>query len=317
MLRGRVAADVYSIGKDAKGKRQQVVRSLAEQVANPRTVAQMRGRMIMSTVMQAVSGMSFVVDHSFDGVVAGQPSISEFIRRNYALVKADAAAHPATGNKFGLVLYQEKGIKQGAYIVAAGKAADITGVTVDASAKTLTIAIPADATVADIRTALGLAKEDYFTPVAITDDNKFVSVRLHISQAVADTTAVSADNLAQVITFEGNITPTIALSGNNIVVTFPEFSACYGIIVSRKSTDGFIHNNVTLQEVANPANAADVAILTYPIGEQRFLNGGASESASVESGNTPGEGGNTENGGGGNTENGGGSEPEDGPTGGD
>lgn len=34
-IRGKIGADVYSVGKDGKGKRQQVVRSLAEQVANP------------------------------------------------------------------------------------------------------------------------------------------------------------------------------------------------------------------------------------------------------------------------------------------
>ena len=78
--------------KDGKGKKQQVVRALAETVKNPQTIAQMRGRMIMSTVMQAQSAMAYIVDHSFDGVPAGQPSISEFIRRNYELIKADVAA---------------------------------------------------------------------------------------------------------------------------------------------------------------------------------------------------------------------------------
>ena len=81
-LRGRVASDVYSIGKDAKGNKQQIVRSLAESVANPQTLAQMRGRMIMSTIMQAVSSMAMIIDHSFDNVPAGQPKVSEFIKRN-------------------------------------------------------------------------------------------------------------------------------------------------------------------------------------------------------------------------------------------
>ena len=101
-IRGRIGSDVYSVGKDGKGARQQVVRSLAEQVANPRSSAQMFGRMVMSTVMQTVSALKPIIDHSFDGVATGQPSISEFIRRNYALVKADAEAHPASGNQFGL-----------------------------------------------------------------------------------------------------------------------------------------------------------------------------------------------------------------------
>ena len=80
-IRGRIGSDVYSVGKDGKGQKQQVIRSLAVQVANPRTSNQMFGRMIMSTVMQAVSGLSFIIDHSFDGKVKGQPSISEFIRQ--------------------------------------------------------------------------------------------------------------------------------------------------------------------------------------------------------------------------------------------
>ena len=62
----------------------------------------MRGRMIMSTIMQAVSSMSAVIDHSFDNVPVGQPNVSEFIRRNYAAVKADVAAHPSADNLFGL-----------------------------------------------------------------------------------------------------------------------------------------------------------------------------------------------------------------------
>ena len=127
-LRGRVGSDVYSIGKDAKGNKQQIVRSLAESVANPQTLAQMRGRMIMSTIMQAVSSMAAIIDHSFDNVPAGQPNVSEFIRRNYALVKADVAAHPASGNEFGLNKYGEKGVKQGAYVVSGGSAANIAGV---------------------------------------------------------------------------------------------------------------------------------------------------------------------------------------------
>ena len=121
-IRGRVGSDVYSIGKDGKGKKQQVVRSLAETVANPQTQSQMQGRMIMSTVMQALATLRPIVDHSFDGVSGKQPNISEFISRNYGLIKADIAAHPSSGNLFGLVKYQEKGAKQGQYVISDGEA---------------------------------------------------------------------------------------------------------------------------------------------------------------------------------------------------
>ena len=281
-LRGRVGADVYSIGKDAKGKKQQVVRSLAESVANPQTLAQMRGRMIMSTVMQAVSAMSQIIDHSFDNVSVGQPNVSEFIRRNYSAIKADVSAHPSEGNTFGLAMYGEKGIKQGAYIVSAGSALPATGIVVDGAAKTLSIALSAGATIADLRSALGLGVNDYFTAVAITADKKFVFVRFHVATALADDTAISAQNISEVISTDGNISVSLAFASNTITATFGAFSANYGIIVSRKENSIYKHNDCVLVAVSDPSYNSDTALPTYPVGTTRFLNGGGEDQGQVE-----------------------------------
>ena len=273
-LRGRVASDVYSIGKDAKGNKQQIVRSLAESVANPQTLAQMRGRMIMSTVMQAVSSMAMIIDHSFDNVPAGQPNVSEFIRRNYALVKADVAAHPASGNAFGLNKYGEKGIKQGAYVVAGGSAADIAGVQLNGTNKTLVIALSTGATIADLRAKMGLGNEDYFTAVCITKDSKFLYNRFHISQSLASTTVISNDNIASIITLDGNVGVLLAFANNTITATFADFSENCGIIVSRKENSTYKHNDCVLEVPEDAPYTAEVALATYPQGSQRFLNGG-------------------------------------------
>ena len=278
-LRGRVASDVYSIGKDAKGNKQQIVRSLAESVANPQTLSQMRGRMIMSTIMQAVSAMAAIIDHSFDNVPAGQPNVSEFIRRNYALVKADVAAHPASGNVFGLNKYGEKGIKQGAYVVAGGSAADIAGVQLNGANKTLVIALSAGATIADLRSALGIGVEDYFTAVCVTADGKFLYSRFHVSQSIPSATVISADNIDSVITLDGNVAVTLAFSGNTITATFADFSANAGIIVSRKENATYKHNDVVLVAPSAPTFTSDDALPTYPQGTQRFLNGGGKEAS--------------------------------------
>ena len=286
-LRGRVASDVYSIGKDAKGNKQQIVRSLAESVANPQTLSQMRGRMIMSTVMQAVSAMAAIIDHSFDTVPAGQPNVSEFIRANYALIKADVAAHPASGNAFGLNKYGEKGIKQGAYNVAAGSAADIAGVQLNGASKTLTIALSAGATIADLRSALGIGVEDYFTAVCITADGKFLYNRFHVSQAQASATEISASNINDVITLDGNVTVTLAFANNTITATFADFSANAGIIVSRKENATYKHNNVVLAAPSAPVYTSDDALPTYPTGSQRFLNGGGEEAGPFSPTPTP------------------------------
>lgn len=272
-LRGRIGSDVYSIGKDGKGKRQQVVRSLAEQVANPQTRAQMFGRMYMSTVMQAVSAMSVIIDHSFDNALAGQPNISEFIRVNYNLIKSDATAHPASGNVFGLNKYGEKGAKVGAYQVSYGKAALPAALAIAADGvATITIA-EAGITVAALKTLLGLSSDEYFTLVGFTAAKEFGYCRLRIADTVPDDTIVNAANLAAIFAYDGDIEPALAMSGNNVTIT-TGLSLSNGIIVSRKTAAGYQHNTCVLSAPADPEWTANVAIATYPIGSQRFLNGG-------------------------------------------
>lgn len=278
-LRGRIANDVYSIGKDGKGKKQQVVRSLAETVANPQTTAQMRGRMIMSTVMQAVSGLSQLIDHSFDGVAVGQPSLSEFIRRNYKLVKEDATAHPSNGNSFGLVKYQEKGAKAGLYVVASGKAVKSSAIEAafDATASLKIKGLPAGFTAKQLRDALGLAIGDYITRVAILANGEVVFFRVEISDKVAADTAISAANVADAFVIDNpfglSITPTFSASEIDFTVTGVTATAV-GTIVSIATASGWMHNDETLVIGDAPEFTADVALETYPRGSQKFLNGG-------------------------------------------
>lgn len=277
-LRGRVGSDVYSIGKDANGKKQQVVRSLAESVKNPQTKSQMFGRMVMSTVMQAVSAMRPIIDHSFDNVPAGQPNVSEFIKRNYNLIATDAKAHESADNVFGLNKYQEKGAKMGAYVISVGSAIGIKGTVIDGANKTLTIALSAGATMGDLKSAIGLTSDDYFTACAILANGRFAYERFHINPDFVDSTAISAENVGDLFAVEGNVIPTISLSGNNVVITLSEFSANAGIIVSRKVLNGYQHSSVTLAAPTAPAWTAEVALATYPVGQERFLNGGGEES---------------------------------------
>lgn len=280
-LRGRVGSDVYSIGKDAKGKKQQVVRSLAESVKNPQTVAQMRGRMIMSTIMQAVAGMRSIIDHSFDNVPAGQPNISEFIKRNYALIKADVAANHASGNSFGLNKYQEKGVKAGAYVIGSGSAIAVKGIAIDGANKTLTIDLTGDVTIGGLKAALGINIQDYFTVCAIVAGGKFAFERFHITNELADDAAITAENVASVFTLDGNTSVTLALVGSSLVATLADMSANCAIITTRKQESGFIHSDAVLAVPSTPQYTADVALPTYPTGEERFLNGGGEEGGDV------------------------------------
>lgn len=274
-IRGRIGSDVYSVGKDGKGARQQVVRSLAEQVANPRSSAQMFGRMVMSTVMQAVSALKPIIDHSFDGVATGQPSISEFIRRNYALVKADAESHPEEGNNFGLNKYQEKGVKPGFYIVSNGSVQLPSAVSIGANIMSITLPT-GQYTVGGLKSALGLSADGYLTIVLLgnVDGAKFVRVRL--TTKLADSTAISAQNVASLFTLEGNSSATIALSGSQITFEVPSTNTnmASGVIVSEKIAGAWNHNQCVLDGDGNALFSADAALPTYPTGAQMFLNGG-------------------------------------------
>lgn len=273
-IRGRIGSDVYSIGKTAAGKKQQVVRSLAEQVKNPQTLAQMRGRMIMSTVMQGVSAMAMIIDHSFDAYPAGQPNISAFIKENYGLIKEDVAAHPSTGNIFGLNKYQEKGIKLGAWVISKGQAAGLPAAAAVLSATALTISMSTDATVGGLKTVLNLGNEDYFTLCAIPNAGQFVYVRVNINKSLADTEVVSDIDINDLFEFDGNVAVTPSLNGYTITLTPAVFGANNGIIVSRKESGAYKHSTCVLAAPTSPAWTADVALATYPEGAQRFLNGG-------------------------------------------
>ena len=274
-IRGRVGSDVYSIGKDGKGKKQQVVRSLAETVANPQTQSQMQGRMIMSTVMQALATLRPIVDHSFDGVSGKQPNISEFISRNYSLIKADVAAHPSSGNLFGLVKYQEKGAKQGQYVISDGEAQLPASIVLTPATAVITITLDSDAiTVAGLKAKTGLATDEYFTLVGLKADGLAAYERFRINPSLSDSTAITSSNIGSVFAVEGNASATVAIATNVITITLSAVAGCCAVIISKKTANGYIHNKAQLGAGTAFDFNSDAAFPTYPIGAADYLNGG-------------------------------------------
>lgn len=274
-IRGRVGADVYSVGKDAKGKKQQVVRSLAETVANPQTLSQMRGRMIMSTIMQVVACLKPIIDHSFDNVVGRQPNISEFIARNYALVKADVQANPAGSNAFGLNMYQEKGAKRGAYIIADGDAAVPAALVLEKGSGIITITMAAsNITIGGLKAALGMTNEEYFTLVGIGTNGKAYYERFRVNPTMSDDTALSASNIGDAFAVEGNAAAEVAIASNIITMTLNVVAGCCDVIVTKKGENGYIHSQAVLGDEDSFDYTSDMALPTYPVGNADYLNGG-------------------------------------------
>lgn len=276
-IRGRVGSDVYSIGKTAKGKKQQVVRSLAETVANPQTEAQMFGRMIMSTVMQAVAALRPIIDHSFDNVTGKQPNISEFIARNYALIKADAIAHPASGNTFGLNKYQEKGAKGGAYVIAAGEVPTPAGVNYNFTYGYSEITLSSSTyTFGGLKAKLGLNGGDYLTIVAISQDGQLKYERYQLSTTIADETAITEASIGTMLVGEntGAFDLTADDDSYKITIVANVTVMSVGIILSSNQNGAWKHNDAVMTYASSLNYASDVALPTYPTGSEQFLNGG-------------------------------------------
>lgn len=120
IVHGRVGADIYQIGRSGAGTKQQVVRSMPEEVANPQSITQMQQRMILATVAAAFKLLKPIINHSFDGVAAGIASISAFRKMNFPLLRDYVLNDAADGYQFSLNEWQERAALCGAYVVANG-----------------------------------------------------------------------------------------------------------------------------------------------------------------------------------------------------
>lgn len=274
-LKGRIGSDVYSLGKDGKGKRQQIVRALAEVVSNPRTSNQMFNRMVMSSIMQAVHGLKVIIDHSFDGVPIGQPCVSEFIRRNYALAKADAIANPSYAPHFGMVKYGEKGARPGQFVVSNGKLVKDARIVGNQNSMFFNVGT-GNFTVGVLRSVMNVGKDGYVTWIRITASKGVEFFRCFLDPSLSDSTEITADNKDALFTFEGNVTPSVTLASDRITLGLPTVSegAAYGPILSDKVNGKWQHSACTLTTFGSITFTATQAIATYPVGSEEFLNGG-------------------------------------------
>ena len=274
-LKGRIGSDVYTLGKDGKGKTQQVVRSLAEEVANPRTSSQMFGRMVMTTVMQAAKALNPIIDHSFDGFPIGQPSISQFIKTNYALVAADAKSNPGQSNAFGLNKYQEKGMKGGSWIVSNGTVHKPEGLSAAPTYIELED-LTGVHTLAAFKAACGMKGDAFATGVWVLSNGSAAYVRVRFSSTMADDTVITADNVATALVLEGNAAATVSFASDSIKVTLDGVASTLSrcVILSQKHSGQWKHSRAKMSVSSTPTWNSNTALPTYPVGSEQFLNGG-------------------------------------------
>lgn len=260
----------------------QITKERVESVKNPRTEAQMRQRMLMTTIGAGYKFMKSICDHSFEGKTAGQACMSEFMRLNLLKFKADAADN-SMARAFNA--YQDADFNPIPYIVSKGSLEPVPYNVTDQRAVVVSVTAPAEIkTAEDVYNALGIQTGDLLTfcytygEANITDGvyyytpEGFNVVRLNANKSgniakLEDAFEISTNRAAAEI--------SMVLDGATATIT--SGAADIGcVILSRKANGVWLRSDATMQGQKSIIGGVSVAnqLRTYPIGSELILNNG-------------------------------------------
>lgn len=269
----------------------QVTKEKAEQVKNPRTLAQMKNRMILTTSSAAYAAMKEIVDHSFQGYVYGLQNMSRFQSVNNKLLRANLEA--AT-SQFAYANYGDARVLPGAYVISEGSLAPIpTAMFACAisAANSVAFTIQPGVTAAELTanaiiSALGLQVGELATLCFLADCGteagyKFGFIRLTVK--AAGDVQITAQNITDYFTIESNapVAVTSVADGTAVITaTIDGVQAtgglCYGCIHSANENGTWKRSDAkfTIAEGTALEPTATQAIATYPVGGSKILNDG-------------------------------------------
>lgn len=264
---------------------QQITKERVYKVKNPRTLQQMRQRMVMATVSAAYSYLKEICDHSFEGFGVGSPCMREFMRLNLDALKAQAQIDTA---KVAFNAYQDKNINPVHFIVAKGS---LVGPSFGVYEKEVNVDFNIEAnektTAEGVYNALGIQYGDLLTFMIVSgssknadtftfDPNPLAIVRFHANKtgtisSVADAFTIENNNVngAHGNVLDNGMNCTLAAYVDDGDVTFG------GVILSRKASDKWLRSTTKIvfdESFVNPTNVAR-QLATYPVERDLILNG--------------------------------------------
>lgn len=260
---------------------QQITKERVYKVKNPRTLQQMRQRMVMATVSAAYSYLKEICDHSFEGFGVGSPCMSEFMRLNLDALKAKAQNDAAV---VAFNAYQDKNINPVPFMVAKGSLNEIVPTITENKLNWSTAKGNADTTTAEgIYAALGLNQGDMVTFILCGGD--FVSnAALTFAPQTLAITRLHADkqgavsSLANAFTVEsnnqGNINVDFNMSTKIVFEASCDKLVMGAVIISRKAADKWLRSNASMVVKAGiPTTSVSRQLATYPVERDLILNG--------------------------------------------
>lgn len=267
----------------------QVTKEKAEQVKNPRTLAQMRNRMILTTSSAAYAAMKEIVDHSFQGYVYGLQNMSRFQSVNNKLLRANITAATSL---FAYANYGDSKLMPGAYKVSEGSLTKVKGSRwLGLNNGGVTWLMPGSGegdtcSATQLLASLGIAVGELATFVCIApaDDNsgyKFIFIRLTALQG--GDVVLTAENFQTYFKVESNV--PVEISGGyqaeiyfHVTEGFNNAKGKYGaaVIHSAMENGSWKRSEETLEWDGEFAftPTAETAIATYPVGGSYILNDG-------------------------------------------
>lgn len=272
--RGKVGDLVFS-----RSNGQQVTRARAAVVKNPQTETQMIQRIILNTVAQAYSRMSAITDHSFEGIQAGQPSMSYFMSKNLNSLRSKLAEDIAEGYDLGSIYaFSPVSTNQYAanrYIIAKGTLPEVPATF---GPQNVGRVVVAGSTYADIINAFGLQRGDQLTFVA-TQGASGANTTFHFARVILSPTNADGSEAPIDTPFladgainlpsprnEGQFA-TLQWTDGNIDFNFSAKPISgVAVIVSRQSTNGtWLRSNATLE-------MDDTAVAGFQLSMQECLD---------------------------------------------
>lgn len=260
----------------------QITKDRVYDVKNPRTEAQMRQRMLMTTIGAAFKTLKSIADHSFEGYSSGMQCMRQFNSRNLNRFKQAAAAKGSVAfNK-----YKDGDINPLPFILASGSLPGFS-FKFDATSNLEIVGEKEDAdftTAEGIYAALGVQRNDLITFCTVIGEGtttngvysykaeRFNIVRLYCDKSGAVSKPADAFTIST-----NNDQASVSMSTAANAITIKTGEADFGAVIqSRKNDSGWLRSDAVM--IVNDTVIADVKtanqLATYPVGTELILNNG-------------------------------------------
>lgn len=255
MLLGQAIGSVGDI-TFSRNNGKQIIKAKPSQVKNPQTKAQMIQRVLLNTISQAYSKMADICDHSFEGVPAGQQSMSYFMTRNLKLIRYTLSVVGDLDASNPLCCpVGSNGLASNPYVIAKGSLSEIIPI-VGSGAVSLALS---ENTYQAVLDATGMKRGDQLTIVTVSGSD-ITTQKFHYSRIILDPVNETGESLPLSTAFvnaNGIVSPNPRNenTGHTYAFTSSEFDVSVSgqvinmgaCIASRQKEDGsWLRSNATL-----------------------------------------------------------------------